>query len=65
LAIFREIHQVQGFIDFDRGKFGLEYGMGFILWLQDGYASSLEGFSYEEDTIAIDLLNVRFEIVRS
>jgi len=24
LAIFREIHQVQGFIDFDRGKFGLE-----------------------------------------
>ena len=23
LAIFREIHQVQGFIDFDRGKFGL------------------------------------------
>jgi hypothetical protein len=26
LAIFREIHQVQGFIDFDRGKFGLETG---------------------------------------
>ena len=24
MAIFREIHQVQGFIDFDRGKFGLE-----------------------------------------
>jgi hypothetical protein len=24
LAIFREIHQVQGFIDFDRGKFGLD-----------------------------------------
>jgi hypothetical protein len=26
LAIFREIHQVQGFIDFDRGKFGLGNG---------------------------------------
>jgi hypothetical protein len=22
LAIFRKLHQVQGFIDFDRGKFG-------------------------------------------
>jgi hypothetical protein len=24
LAIFQELHQVQGFIDFDRGKFGLD-----------------------------------------
>jgi hypothetical protein len=43
---------------------GLEYGMGSILWFQDGYASCLEGFSYEESMMSIDLQSVQFEIVR-
>src|SRR6266481_7691242 len=27
---------------------GLEHGMGFILWLEEGYADCLEGYSYAE-----------------
>lgn len=41
---------------------GLEYGMGFILWLKDGYFSNLEGYSYEESTTEIDFIAVKFEI---
>lgn len=33
---------------------GLEHGMGFLLWLRDGYIHELEGFSYEESTSTID-----------
>ncbi len=41
---------------------GLEYGMGFILWLEDGYADHLEGYSFQESTAGIDLENVAFEL---
>jgi hypothetical protein len=44
---------------------GLQRGMGFILWFDDGYASSLEGYSYEESTKAIDFGAVQFEVIRS
>ena len=43
---------------------GLQRGMGFILWLNEGYASCLEGFSYEESTTAIDYNTVSFELKR-
>ena len=43
----------------------LQHGMGFILWLEDGYASCLEGYTYGENTAAVDLLAAEFEIVRS
>jgi hypothetical protein len=42
---------------------GLEGWMGFILWLNEGFANCLEGYSYEGSTSAIDLEGVRFEIV--
>jgi len=42
---------------------GLEHGMGFILWLEEGYAKCLEGYSYESTTaIVFDV--VAFEIVQ-
>ena len=41
---------------------GIELGMGFILWLEDGYANCLEGYTYEGDTHKIDLERVRFEV---
>ena len=41
---------------------GLEHGMGFILWLAEGYADCLEGYSYEESTSGIALEQVCFEI---
>lgn len=32
---------------------GLRNGMGFILWLKEGFAECLEGYSYDEDTTDI------------
>lgn len=41
---------------------GLEHGMGFILWLTEGYANCLEGYSYGESTTKIALEQAGFEI---
>jgi hypothetical protein len=41
---------------------GIAYGMGFILWLSDGYAKCLEGYSFQESTTAIDFERVVFEL---
>jgi hypothetical protein len=41
---------------------GLEHGMGFILWLKEGYARCLEGFGYGENIAEISLETVGFEI---
>jgi hypothetical protein len=43
---------------------GLQHGMGFILWLKEGYADCLEGYSYGESTGGITLEAINFEIVR-
>jgi hypothetical protein len=43
---------------------GLQHGMGFILWLKEGYADCLEGYSYGESTGGIALEAINFEIVR-
>jgi hypothetical protein len=37
LAIFQELHQIQGFIDFDRGKFGLDLSR-----LVESYVKTIE-----------------------
>jgi hypothetical protein len=42
---------------------GLEHGMGFILWLKEGYADCLEGYSYADGTTGIALEAVGFEIL--
>ena len=39
---------------------GLKYGMGFILWLDQGYADCLEGYAYGDDSTT----ELRFEAVR-
>jgi hypothetical protein len=44
---------------------GLSHGMGFILWLKEGYADCLEGYSYAEPTTGIVLEAVGFEILQS
>lgn len=44
---------------------GLKHGMGFILWLEEGYADCLEGYCYEESTTAIVLERAGFEILQS
>ena len=42
---------------------GLDHGMGFILWLKEGYLDCLEGYSYEESTTAIAFEEATFEIL--
>jgi hypothetical protein len=42
---------------------GLEHGMGFLLWLEDGRINQLEGYSYEESTTGLDLQRIRFSAV--
>ena len=42
---------------------GLENPMGFILWLKDGYADCLEGFTVVDSTVGIDLTTLSFEIM--
>ena|SRR5665213_527951 len=41
---------------------GLERGMGFILWLNEGYADCLEGYTYDESTAEIALVRAGFAI---
>lgn len=45
---------------------GLKYGLGFVLFLEDGRLSLLEGYSCRhEDTSCLRLADVPFRIVRS
>ena len=44
---------------------GLEPGLGFVLFLENGRLHTLEGFTYgSESTASLDLTSVAFEIVR-
>ena len=43
---------------------GLKYGMGFLLWLRDGAAEALEGYTYTGDsTVGLDFAAVRYSAV--
>ena len=45
---------------------GAAHGMGFILWLKDGYADCLEGYCYSnDDTKGWDLENLSFKLSAS
>jgi hypothetical protein len=44
---------------------GLENGMGFILWLKEGFADCLEGYCYNESTTGIDFDRVGFNLAQS
>jgi hypothetical protein len=44
---------------------GLQGWMGFILWLNEGFADCLEGYSYEGSTAAVDLEAARFDLLRT
>ncbi len=38
---------------------GMTHGMGFLLWLQDGTAETLEGYTYDEQTVGRELSRLR------
>lgn len=42
---------------------GLEHGMGFILWLNEGYVDCLEGYCYDESTTGIAFERVGFDVL--
>ncbi|HEY2819519.1 MAG TPA: hypothetical protein VGJ06_00650 [Candidatus Acidoferrum sp.] len=44
---------------------GLNHGMGFILWLSEGFIDCLEGYTYDDSTTALDLIDLEFKIVSS
>jgi hypothetical protein len=41
---------------------GLDNLMGFILWLRDGYADCLEGFTVTDSTVGLDLAAISFAL---
>jgi hypothetical protein len=41
---------------------GLDNPMGFILWLEGGFADCLEGFTNVDSTVGVDLTALTFEI---
>ena len=41
---------------------GLDNPMGFILWLKDGYADCLEGFTVDDSTVGIELATISFAL---
>ena len=38
---------------------GIPYGMGFLIWLDDGRLNKLEGYAYGDDTLGVDFDNAR------
>ena len=44
---------------------GLERGMGFVLWLKEGFADCLEGYCYDESTTGVEFDRVNFELSQS
>jgi hypothetical protein len=43
---------------------GLEHGMGFLLFMQDGRLHVLEGFTYDDSTSELDFEHMKFEVVK-
>jgi hypothetical protein len=43
---------------------GLDRGMGFLVFVEDGRLETLEGFAYEESTANLDLECLEFEVIR-
>jgi len=44
---------------------GLQYGMGFVLFMKDGYLNLLEGYAIAGNTTALDLTSVKFTLIHS
>ncbi len=43
---------------------GMEYGLGFVLFMKDGALHMLEGYALAGSTSALDLTNLLFEVFR-
>jgi hypothetical protein len=43
---------------------GMEYGLGFVLFMRDGALDMLEGYALAGSTSALDLTDLQFEVFR-
>jgi hypothetical protein len=43
---------------------GMEYGLGFVLFMKDGALNLLEGYALAGSTSALDLTNLQFDVFR-
>ena len=43
---------------------GMEYGLGFVLFMKDGALDMLEGYALAGSTSALDLTDLQFEVFR-
>jgi len=39
---------------------GMKHGMGFLLWLRDGMADTLEGYTYDDTTEGLELTDLQY-----
>ena len=40
----------------------IEHGMGFLVFLEDGYVSLIEGYTYADSTVGLDFETVTFDV---
>ena len=43
---------------------GMEYGLGFVLFMKDGALDMLEGYAFAGSTSTLDLTDLQFEVFR-
>jgi hypothetical protein len=43
---------------------GMEYGLGFVLFMKDGVLDMLEGYALAGSTSSVDLTDLRFQVLR-
>jgi hypothetical protein len=40
----------------------IEHGMGFLVFLENGYVSLIEGYTYDASTVGLDFQKVTFDV---
>lgn len=40
----------------------IEHGMGFLVFLENGYVSTIEGYAYDGSTVGLDFETVTFDV---
>jgi hypothetical protein len=44
---------------------GLDHGMGFILFMEEGHMQTLEGFTYTDSTTELNFEELNFDVLRT
>ena len=41
---------------------GIEHGMGFLVFLENGHVALIEGYTYDDSTVSLDFETVAFDV---